>query len=72
MLVLSRQQQEKIIIGDDIRIVVTRLQSNRVTLGVIAPADVSIRRGELIPREPPTTRRARQPLATAGSHAAHP
>ena len=49
MLVLSRKAGEEIIIGNDIRVVVTRITGNRVTIGVQAPADVRIIRGELEP-----------------------
>lgn len=47
MLVLSRKVGEKIVIGDNITIVVNRVSGNRVTLGVEAPSDVHILRGEL-------------------------
>lgn len=51
MLVLSRKEGEKLVIGDNISVVVTRVAGNRVTLGIEAPADVRIVRGELIPTE---------------------
>ena len=47
MLVLSRKIGEKLVIGDNITVVVSRLAGNRVTLGIEAPADVRIVRGEL-------------------------
>lgn len=47
MLVLSRKEGEKLIIGDNITVVVSRVAGNRVTLGIEAPADVRIIRGEL-------------------------
>ena len=47
MLVLSRRVGEKIIIGDNISIVVNRVSGNRVSIGVEAPEDVKIVRGEL-------------------------
>ncbi|MCH5377347.1 MAG: carbon storage regulator [Planctomycetes bacterium] len=47
MLVLSRKSGEEIIIGDNIRLVVSRISGNRVTLGIAAPNDVHITRGEL-------------------------
>lgn len=50
MLVLSRKVGEKLIIGDGIEVVVTRVAGNRVTLGVQAPRQVEVRRGELPPR----------------------
>jgi len=47
MLVLSRKIGEKLVIGDNITVVVSRVAGNRVTLGIEAPTDVRIIRGEL-------------------------
>mgnify|MGYP002623394790 CR=1 FL=1 len=47
MLVLTRKVGERIQIGDDITVVVTKSSGNRVTLGIEAPKDVRIVRGEL-------------------------
>jgi len=47
MLVLSRKEGEKLVIGDNITVVVSRVAGNRVTLGIEAPSDVRIIRGEL-------------------------
>lgn len=47
MLVLSRKVGESIKIGDNIEIVVNRISGNRVTIGVDAPKDVRILRGEV-------------------------
>ena len=47
MLVLSRKIGERLIIGDNITVVVSRVAGNRVTLGIEAPSDVRIIRGEL-------------------------
>jgi len=47
MLVLSRKIGEKLVIGDNITVVVSRVAGNRVTLGIEAPTDVRIVRGEL-------------------------
>ncbi|QDU96048.1 carbon storage regulator [Lignipirellula cremea] len=47
MLVLSRKIGEEIVIGNGVRIVVNRIAGNRVSIGVTAPGDVSILRGEL-------------------------
>ena len=51
MLVLSRKSGERIHLGDDITIVVNKISGNRVSIGIDAPADVQIVRGEL-PRIP--------------------
>lgn len=49
MLVLSRKVGEKLVIGDNITIVVNRVAGNRVTIGIDAPDEVRIIRGELQP-----------------------
>jgi carbon storage regulator len=47
MLVLGRKPGEKLIIGEDIHITIVRVQGGRVTIGIEAPGDQRIRRGEL-------------------------
>lgn len=47
MRFIDRNRQEKILIGDAIEIVVVRIESNRVRIGVIAPDDVPVLRGEI-------------------------
>lgn len=47
MLVLSRKVGEQIIIGDNITVVVNRVAGNRISIGIEAPANVRIVRGEL-------------------------
>jgi len=47
MLVLSRKEGEKLVIGDNITLVVSKISGNRVTVGIEAPVDVKIMRGEL-------------------------
>lgn len=51
MLVLSRKEGERLVIGENIVITVNRISGNRITLGIDAPRDVRIVRGELEPRE---------------------
>ncbi len=53
MLVLSRKVGEKLIIGGNITVVVSRIAGNRVTLAIEAPKEVRIVRGELSPQEVP-------------------
>ena len=48
MLVLSRKVGEKIIIGDDVVLVVVRITGGGVRLGIEAPTDKNIVRGELV------------------------
>ena len=47
MLILSRKVGEKIAIGDEITIVVNRISGNRVALGIHAPKNIRVVRGEL-------------------------
>ena len=47
MLVLSRKSGESLRIGGDIRLVIVRIDRDRVRVGIEAPADVRIARGEL-------------------------
>jgi carbon storage regulator CsrA len=49
MLVLTRKANQTLTLGDDITITVVKIQGNSVRLGIAAPSDVSIRRGELGP-----------------------
>ena len=53
MLVLSRKVGEKLVIGGNITVVVSRIAGNRVTLAIDAPQEVRIVRGELAPQEVP-------------------
>ncbi len=47
MLVLSRQRDQTIIIGDDIEITVVDIRGNKVRLGINAPAEVAVHRKEI-------------------------
>ena len=47
MLVLSRKHEEKLHIGDNITVTVLRVQGNKVRLGIEAPDEVRVVRGEL-------------------------
>jgi len=49
MLVLSRKVGERIQIGDSIDVVVVRTSGGEVRLGITAPHEIPIRRGELEP-----------------------
>lgn len=50
MLVLTRQAEQDICIGPNIRVRVLSVQGGQVRLGIEAPADVPIHRGELLDR----------------------
>lgn len=49
MLVLSRKEGERLVIGDNVVITVNRISGNRITLGIDAPREVRVVRGELEP-----------------------
>jgi carbon storage regulator CsrA len=52
MLVLSRNLDEAIRIGDDVRVKVVGVRGNRVKLAIDAPQSVVVLRDELEPRRP--------------------
>ncbi|MBI2480243.1 MAG: carbon storage regulator [Planctomycetia bacterium] len=47
MLVLSRKVGQRLVIDDNITIVINRIAGNRVQIGIEAPDEVHIMRGEL-------------------------
>lgn len=47
MLVLSRKEHERIILGDDIVLTVVRIGDDQVRIGIEAPRNVIIMREEL-------------------------
>ena len=47
MLVLSRQKDESIIIGDNVEIVIVDVRGEKVRLGITAPKDVTVHRKEV-------------------------
>lgn len=47
MLVLSRREKERIRLGDSIVVTVVHIAGDRVRLGIEAPAEVLVLRGEL-------------------------
>ncbi len=47
MLVLSRQRDETIMIGDDIEITVVDIRGDKVRLGINAPARIAVHRKEV-------------------------
>ena len=50
MLVLTRKTGESIVIGNDIRVTVLEMQGRQIRLGIDAPTDVSVHRGEVYER----------------------
>jgi carbon storage regulator len=53
MLILTRRVGETIHLGEGVVVTVLGMHGRQVRLGIVAPAAVSIRRGELSPREEP-------------------
>jgi carbon storage regulator len=47
MLVLSRQKDESIIIGDDVEIIIVDVRGDKVRLGITAPKNISVHRKEV-------------------------
>lgn len=47
MLVLSRQRDETIMIGDDIEVTVVDIRGDKVRLGITAPKEISVHRKEV-------------------------
>lgn len=50
MLVLTRKLMESFYIGDDICVTVVRMEGGQVRLGIEAPREIPIVRGELVER----------------------
>jgi carbon storage regulator len=50
MLVLSRKENESIVIGNDVVIVVVGIRRDKVRLGIDAPKSVSVHRQEVYDR----------------------
>ena len=47
MLVLSREKDESIMIGDDVEITIVDVRGNKVRLGINAPREISVHRKEI-------------------------
>ena len=53
MLLLSRKRGEELFIGKGVRVKVLEMRGDRVKLGFIAPAEISIQRKEIQHRAEP-------------------
>lgn len=47
MLVLSRQRDESIMIGDNVQITVVDIRGDKVRLGIVAPNEIPVHRKEV-------------------------
>jgi len=47
MLVLSRQKDESIMIGDEVEITIVDVRGNKVRLGITAPKTIAVHRREV-------------------------
>jgi len=47
MLVLSRQRDESIIIGDNVQVTIVDIRGDKVRLGIVAPPEISVHRKEV-------------------------
>ncbi|MCG8404323.1 MAG: carbon storage regulator CsrA [Phycisphaerales bacterium] len=47
MLVLSRQRDETIMIGDDVEITIVDIRGDKVRIGITAPAQIPVHRKEV-------------------------
>lgn len=48
MLILSRREGEKILIGDDIIVTIQQIRGGQVRVGIEAPPEVQVLRDELV------------------------
>ena len=63
MLVLTRKAGESIVIGSQIRITVLEMQGRQIRLGIEAPTEIPVHRGEVYER----IRKENEEAATAGA-----
>jgi carbon storage regulator len=64
MLVLSRQRDESIMIGDDVEIIIVDVRGDKVRLGITAPKNIPVHRREIydaIQREKGQNKEAKGP-----------
>jgi carbon storage regulator len=47
MLVLSRQRDESIMIGDNVQVTIVDIRGDKVRLGIIAPTEIPVHRKEV-------------------------
>lgn len=73
MLVLSRQRDESIIIGDNVVVTIVDIRGDKVRLGIEAPTEIPVHRQEVYDAIQRENRRADEPRGgkeptSGGSH----
>ncbi|ADG66162.1 carbon storage regulator [Planctopirus limnophila DSM 3776] len=63
MLVLSRQRDESIFIGDNIKITIVDIRGDKVRLGIEAPTEVPVHRQEVYEAIQRENQRTVEPVA---------
>src|SRR6185437_2336372 len=72
MLVLSRQKDQSIIIGDDVEVTVVDIRGDKVRVGINAPRSVTVHRKEVYDAVKREHEGGNGKSVAAGSPAAHP
>jgi carbon storage regulator len=70
MLVLSRERDESIMIGDNIEIIIVDVRGGKVRLGITAPKNIPVHRREVydaIKNEKPQRKKKKEPKENNGS-----
>jgi carbon storage regulator len=68
MLVLSRKQEESIVIGENIVVTVVEIRGDKVRLGITAPREVTVHRREVYDKVK-ESQRAPRPAPDSGPEA---
>ncbi len=68
MLVLTRKQNESIVIGEDIEIRIARIDGNQVRVGITAPKYVPVYRKEIAPSSVCSNEENARPVAARFSY----
>jgi carbon storage regulator len=68
MLVLTRKLGEKIVLGDGIVVTVVAIKGGQVRLGIDAPQEVPVMRGELLADRPTIIERSGPVVARPTEH----